>query len=500
MIEGLFKLNSLEMLKLLEKVEEEMLEDSYSDEAYAIETIAKNAKEYIKAVFDFMKIHYKEESCNVLHMITELYRIAASGEYTYLQDITDIGYKNAVFEKMKGESGYREVLYAVRLLRYFYLVREKKNNPYRVWRDIEKIYKKVQELGPLTKKEKKERENHTEKELTEEAFIPAFRNHMDKYMIGQDVLKKKLCTVIYQYKYHGVRSTLLMMGPSGSGKNHMISTIKSFPELGFPVVSYDCSSLTPNGFTGADVRDIFKKVNAEKRSNAMKNNLNYNSGDCRCIVFLDEVDKIINYNHDSHGESVNAMIQQQLLSSLAGTEVIEGIDTSKVLFILGGAFPRIDDLKKEKKAIGFNSGAECKMDIKESIRDQIIAIGGEAEFVGRIEDIVKMSKLTREDLKAILMDKNIGAFSKKREIYKASGMDLSIEEDTIEAIVDLIEKESAGARAVKNIMNQFADNQYFYDMKMGGYDILRIHKGMLHGENPIFLKGGAKNGEDIKNS
>ena len=73
-------------------------------------------------------------------------------------------------------------------------------------------------------------------------------------------------------------------------------------------------------------------------------------------------------------------------------------------------------------------------------------------------------------------------------------MDLSIEEDTIEAIVDLIEKESAGARAVKNIMNQFADNQYFYDMKMGGYDILRIHKGMLHGENPIFLKGGAKNG------
>lgn len=67
MIEGLFKLNSLEMLKLLEKVEEEMLEDSYSDEAYAIETIAKNAKEYIKAVFDFMKIHYKEESCNVLH-------------------------------------------------------------------------------------------------------------------------------------------------------------------------------------------------------------------------------------------------------------------------------------------------------------------------------------------------------------------------------------------------------------------------------------------------
>ena len=499
-MEGLFSFDSLEMIRQLLKVENEMREDSYHDVGYDIHNVAKNALSYIEIIFEYIKKHYREEECTILSMMTELYRVAATGEYTYLQDITDIGYKNAVFEKMKGESGYREALYAVRLLRYFYLVREKKKNPYRVWRDIEKIYKKVQELGPLTKKEKKERENHTEKELTEEEFIPTFRNHMDKYMIGQDVLKKKLCTVIYQYKYHGVRSTLLMMGPSGSGKNHMISTIKSFPELGFPVVSYDCSSLTPNGFTGADVRDIFKKVNAEKRSNAMKNNMNYNSGDCRCVIFLDEVDKIINYFHDSHGESVTAVIQQQLLSSLAGTEVIEGIDTSKVLFILGGAFPRIDDIKKERKSIGFNSESECKLDIKESIRDQIIAIGGEAEFVGRIEDIVKMSKLTRDDLKAILMDENIGAFSKKREIYKASGMDLSIEEDTVEAIIDLIEKESAGARAVKNIMNQFADNQYFYDMKIGGYDTLCIHKGMLLGENPIFLKGGVKNGEVIKNS
>lgn len=56
--------------------------------------------------------------------------------------------------------------------------------------------------------------------------------------------------------------------------------------------------------------------------------------------------------------------------------------------------------------------------------------------------------------------------------------------------IDLIVKENAGARSVKNIMNQFADNAYFYDMKVGGYSCMKIHKGMLQGEAPIFIKGG----------
>lgn len=196
------------------------------------------------------------------------------------------------------------------------------------------------------------------------------------------------------------------------------------------------------------------------------------------------------------------MVQQQLLSSLAGTEMVEGVDTSKLLFILGGAFPRIDDLKKDKgrPPIGFNSEPESVVDLKDSLRDQIVSIGGEVEFVGRIEDIVKMSKLTKDDLRSILMDENIGVFTKKRQLYQESGLNLEIEEDTVEAIVDLIEKEDAGARSAKNILNQFADSQYFYDMKVGGYHTMKIHKGMLNGEAPIFIRGGADSGKSIKYS
>ena len=268
-----------------------------------------------------------------------------------------------------------------------------------------------------------------------------------------------------------------MIGPRGSGKNYLIETISSFPYLGMPVISYDCSALTPNGFSGADVSAIFKKVREVTRSGPLFEWMRRDSD---------------RPGSSDGNDNINAMVQQQLLSALAGTETIEGVDTGKILFILGGAFPRIDELEKEKdrNPLGFNAATECKVNIKESVRDQMLAIGGEVEFIGRIEDIIRLHKLTRDELKTILMDEHIGIFTKKKKIYNDSGLDLIIEEDTVEAIVDLIVKENAGARSVKNIMNQFADNAYFYDMKVGGYSCMKIHKGMLQGEAPIFIKGG----------
>lgn len=283
----------------LAEVEDEMREDSYHDYGYELENIACHTRSYIRPVYEYIKEYYRTEECTVLTMMKELYRIAATGEYSYLQALDDIGFKNEVFEHMCGESGYREVLYAVRLLRYYYLLKEKEYHSHRIWNSMENIYGKVSRIGPLKKREKKEKASIPKRELTEEEFIPALRSHMDKNMLGQDILKKKLCIVLYQWKYHGVRTTLLMVGPSGSGKNHMIETIRSFPELGFPVVSYDCSALTPNRFTGADVRDIFKKVRQACSNASMMNRMSGANG--KCIVFLDEIDKIINFNHDSRG-------------------------------------------------------------------------------------------------------------------------------------------------------------------------------------------------------
>lgn len=494
-MDKIFAYESDEMIKRLKAIEPEMREDSYSEESYGLNSISENAYGYISGIFMYMKRTWNIKECTVLALMKELYRIACTGEYSFLQEFDDITYKDDVFEHMWQPSGKQEVLYASRILRYYYLVKEKRYYPIKTWKEIEKVHRKMESLESLKKVEKKDK-NATPNKLTEMEFMSECRAHMDKYYVGQDLVKKKMCSVLAQWKYYDVRTTMLMIGSSGSGKNYLIETISSFPHLEMPVISYDCSALTPNGFNGDDASAIFKKVRqVMRRSQTQETNAgNHSSGASsdKCIVYLDEVDKIINWNHDSRGENVNAMVQQQLLSSLAGTETIEGVDTSKILFILGGAFPRIDDLKKEKSRnpLGFNPVKECTVDIKETIRDQIIAIGGEVEFVGRIEDIVKLRKLTRDDLRAILMDENIGAFTKKKKIYNDSGLDLDIEEDTVEAIVDLIVQEDAGARSVKNIMNQFADNAYFYDMKIGGYSCLRIHKGMLYGEAPIFIKGG----------
>lgn len=483
------------MMDRLHSVEAEMREDSYYDESGEMNfsLLAKDSFACIQTLCRYMKGRYNAEECTVRNLMRELYLVSATGEYSHLQDFHEIGLKNEAFEKLSGPAGHKVLMYAVRVLRYYYLVYEKRVHPDGVWKEIQELYQKAKALSNPGKLEK--RKAGEKKKLSEEEFMKSLWDHMEKNYVGQETLKKKLCSVIDQWLFHDVRTTLLMVGPSGSGKNYMIETIRRFPDLGVPVISYDCSALTPNGFVGADVKDIFKKVHQAVNPSAIPGWIQGKQDGRkgrRCIVFLDEVDKIINFNHDSRGESINAMVQQQLLSSLAGTETIEGINTSDVLFILGGAFPRINDLKKEKhkNPMGFGRTEELHVDLRDTIRDQIIAIGGEVEFVGRIEDIVKLAKLSRKDLRAILMDENIGEFTRKQKIYREAGITLEIEEDTVEEIVDLIVREDAGARSVRNIMNQFADSRYFFDMKLGGYDTMIIHRGMLQGEKPVFVRGG----------
>lgn len=482
-MDNLFKYSVDEMLEHLRNIEPEMREDSYHDERdLVVAEISRFTYVYLKEIFTYMKKYFKEEKLTICVALRELFLIASTGEVSKYQDRDDLRFINEKFAELSGYRGLYEVKYVAHLLRYYYLVYERNRGGTSGWEEVECEAQKILCMPALKMFANKISKNIVDDMLSEEEFMPELRKHMDTLVIGQDVVKKKLITILYQWIYKEVRTTLLMIGPSGSGKNYNIDAIKSFKGLGRVVISYDCSGLTPTGFNGCDISDIFKRLKAACSSEGKSTD--------GSIIYLDEIDKIINYNHDSNGESVNALVQQQLLSSLAGTETIEGVDTSKILFILGGAFPRIDDLKKKtrRQAMGFGLAEKSvTVDYKTTLREQLCAIGGEREFVGRIEEIVQMSKLTREDLKAILLDKNIGAFTRKKKIFENFGLDLEMEENAVESILDLIEKEEAGARSVKNIMNEFADSQYFYEMKMGGYKKMVIHRGMLFGESPLFI-------------
>ncbi|MCR5703599.1 MAG: AAA family ATPase [Eubacterium sp.] len=484
------------------EIEEEMQEDSYWDtDSEKLRMYSQYAHIFIRKIVTYLKENFREERCNVLVIMQELYRVGVTGEYGYLQKLEKMD-EESEFQYLRGSDGCRLLRYTVCLLRYYFLANTNFKYYDKERGEVDDLYKKVSKLKSIEKRQQKQEEDEEEEtyEVEEENFMLELRKHMDTNMVGQDVLKKKLCSIIYQWKYQDVRTNFLMVGPSGSGKNHMIDTIKSFPGLEISVVIYDCSSLTPTGFKGNEVTDIFKRIREVLRKNTLNNLTGRgNKSSKRCIVYLDEIDKIINFNHDSRGESVNAMVQQQLLSALAGTEEIEGVDTKNLLFILGGAFPRIDELEKEeKKPVGFSREKECAIDYKNSLREQIHAIGGEVEFIGRIEDIMKMPKLTRSDLKAIMLDPNSGAFYERQKVFQNAGLNLEMEEDVVEEILNRVEGQAAGARYVKNFITQLAGNEYFYDLKTGNYDTLRIHKGMLEGEQPVLLRGGKRADESCK--
>lgn len=490
-MDKLFKYEVDEMIEHLKVIEPEMREDSYYDEDKKdLDKMSANAHFYLREIFAYIKNHYRDEYWTISYTLKEIYWIATTGEVSRYQKVEDAGFENEVFARLYGHKGLMEIKYVARLLRYYFLLCEKKKERTVEWNEVKNMTQNILWLAELNSYKTKFRKCAFSDVISEEEFMSEFKKHMDINVVGQEVLKKKLITLIYQWIYHDIRETLLMIGPSGSGKNHTIDAVRTFSGLDRVVISYDCSGLTPTGFTGAEVGDIFKKlkVACAKSRKSIEGS----------IVYLDEIDKIINFNHDARGESINAMVQQQLLSSLAGTETIQGVDTSKILFILGGAFPRIDDLKKEAKhTVGFDVSVTPKtIDYKETLRENLCAIGGEKEFVGRIGEIVKMSKLTRGDLKVILLDENIGVFEQKKRVFNNLGLELEIEENVVESIIDLIEKEDAGARSVKNIMNELADSQYLYDMKIGGYNKMKIHSGMLYGEAPVFTKEKGRKGHE----
>lgn len=498
-MDQIFTKDAIKAELAIKALEMEMREKYYKHikiQPAAQNNISRAAFDYIYFMFCYMKEYYQEDKQTISEMLQQLYKVLVTGDYQCYECKRTKGYGEHLFEGVKTLSGYGKMLYCAEMLYYYYNVCEKKTELAEEWKNTSLAFQKFLTVPEEWDKEIEKKEKEAEKKVKkktkktgEAEFMQKMKAHMDQNMAGQERLKKKMCVLLYQWKYHQIRSNFLMIGPSGSGKNHMINTIKSFPDLDMPLTTYDCSQLTAAGFHGDSTRDIFQKYKDENR----KENTPAEYG----IIYLDEIDKIINTHYDSQDENCNAFVQQQLLSALAGTEKFETIDTSKILFILGGAFPRLHELEKyEKKTVGFRADYSQMVDLKVSLRDKIVEIGGETEFIGRIAQIEEMNPLTRADLRTILLDPKIGELSKLKKVYQQSGFTLEVKETVIEEILDQVEHDPAGARSVKNTLNGLIDSSYFFDMAMSGYKKIIIHEGMLYGEPPHFMYGGSGKEEE----